>query len=182
MPWKEATARWRACTRCPEICETRKVFARGSIDADILFLGMSPGEEEERRGKPFVGPSGKLLDEACGLAKPPHRSVEFAWVNLVACRTWSIADWGGKRNRDPRGEEIANCRPILLAQIRYLKPRNVVALGKLAFRWAPKDLVPVWSAWHPAYICRQPQLLPAYVRQLSFIFRKALGIPHEDAG
>ncbi|WP_418282326.1 uracil-DNA glycosylase [Halorubrum sp. DTA98] len=112
-----------ACQRCPALVDSRSriVNGVGPIDADLLFVGEGPGANEDERGEPFVGRSGDVLDEAlrdAGLARTDVRI-----TNCVRCRP--------PENRDPRAEELANCRGYLDAEIDRLDPELVVTLGKV---------------------------------------------------
>jgi DNA polymerase len=112
------------CTRCA-LAETRTqvVFGVGDPGADLLFVGEGPGAEEDRLGQPFVGRSGKLLDqlvlEEMGLTRE-----QFYIANVVKCRP--------PGNRDPLPDEIAACNPWLERQIELIAPRVVITLGNFA--------------------------------------------------
>ncbi len=114
------------CVRCG-LAETRTqvVFGVGDPHADLLFVGEGPGAEEDRLGEPFVGRSGKLLDqlvwEEMGLTR-----ADFYIANVVKCRP--------PENRDPRPEEIEACRPWLEQQLALIAPRVVVTVGNFATR------------------------------------------------
>ncbi|WP_134671077.1 uracil-DNA glycosylase [Halorussus marinus] len=112
-----------ACTNCPALVESRSriVNGTGPADADVLFVGEGPGEQEDRDGEPFVGRSGTILDDTLrekGLARADVRI-----TNCVRCRP--------PENRDPTGEELENCRGYLEAEIELIDPDVVVALGKV---------------------------------------------------
>ncbi|SFR33990.1 MULTISPECIES: uracil-DNA glycosylase [Halorubrum] len=112
-----------ACERCPALVESRSriVDGVGPTDADLLFVGEGPGATEDERGEPFVGRSGDVLDEAlrdAGLARADVRI-----TNCVRCRP--------PDNRDPTGEELANCRGHLESEIDRLDPELIVTLGKV---------------------------------------------------
>jgi DNA polymerase len=111
------------CTRCEELCASRSriVNGVGPDDAELLFVGEAPGENEDERGEPFVGRSGDVLDDALrdrGLAR---RDVRI--TNCVRCRP--------PDNRDPTVEELANCREYLEREIDAVDPAVVVTLGKV---------------------------------------------------
>jgi DNA polymerase len=119
---REATA----CTRCPLArTRTQVVFGVGRPDADLMFVGEGPGEQEDLQGEPFVGRSGQLLDrlmfEEMGITR---RDCYIA--NVVMCRP--------PGNRDPLPEEIAACRPHLEAKVEIIDPRVIVTLGNFATR------------------------------------------------
>ena len=112
-----------ACERCPELVTSRSriVNGVGPADADLLFVGEGPGANEDERGEPFVGRSGEVLDDALrehGLARADVRI-----TNCVRCRP--------PENRDPRSEELENCRPFLEREIALIDPDLVVTLGKV---------------------------------------------------
>ncbi|HET6794880.1 MAG TPA: uracil-DNA glycosylase [Acidimicrobiales bacterium] len=112
------------CVRCPlSAGRTQVVFGVGNPTAPLMFVGEGPGREEDLRGEPFVGRSGKLLDRLIAEELGVDRTGCYI-ANVVKCRP--------PGNRDPRPEEITACRPWLEAQIDLIGPRVVVALGKFA--------------------------------------------------
>jgi DNA polymerase len=150
------------CTRCG-LAEGRNriVFGDGNPEADLMFVGEGPGQEEDRRGLPFVGKAGELLTQMIekGLGTP--RSDVYI-CNIVKCRP--------PNNRTPLEAEIASCRPFLDAQIAAVKPKVIVALGKPASslllgrdvaitrirgNWFEYRGIPLMPTLHPAYILRQ---------------------------
>ncbi|HEY6532470.1 MAG TPA: uracil-DNA glycosylase [Acidimicrobiales bacterium] len=149
------------CTRCGLAAgRTNVVFGMGDPSSDLLFIGEGPGAEEDKQGLPFVGRSGKLLDqlmlEELGLTRD-----RVYIANVVKCRP--------PNNRDPVPDEIAACRPYLDAQLAHIAPKVVVTLGKFAgqllleskegitklrgrsYPFAGAVLVPTV---HPAYVLR----------------------------
>jgi len=111
------------CTRCPELVDSRSQIVNGTgpADADLLFVGEGPGEQEDQQGEPFVGRSGTILDDKLrdrGLAREDVRI-----TNCVRCRP--------PENRDPSQEELANCRGYLEAEIDQVDPEVVITLGKV---------------------------------------------------
>lgn len=150
------------CTRCP-LCEgrTRIVFGDGNPQAELLFVGEGPGEQEDLRGLPFVGRAGELLtamiERGLGLARS-----DVYICNIVKCRP--------PGNRTPLATEVAACRPFLDAQIDAVGPRVIVALGKPATSlllgrdvsitrvrgtWHDYRGTPVMPTFHPAFVLRQ---------------------------
>jgi uracil-DNA glycosylase family 4 len=113
-----------ACTRC-RLADGRQqvVFGVGSSKADLLFVGEGPGAEEDKRGEPFIGRSGQLLDklvaEEMGLTREG-----FYIANVVKCRP--------PGNRDPKPDEIAACSSYLEGQIDLIRPKVVVTVGRFA--------------------------------------------------
>ena len=112
------------CTRCPlAATRTQVVFGVGNPNADLMFVGEAPGQQEDLKGEPFVGRSGQLLDklvlEEMGLTRD-----QFYITNTLLCRP--------PGNRDPQPEEIASCRPHLEAKLDVIKPKVIVTLGNFA--------------------------------------------------
>ncbi len=172
LGWPELRQAVAACTACG-LCASRQqtVFGHGAPLAHWLVVGEAPGEQEDRQGLPFVGPSGALLDQMLSALQltradpatgvPPQRRVFVA--NTVKCKP--------PRNRNPRAEELAACEPFLRRQIELLQPRIILALGafaikallrsdepvgKLRGRVHQYQGVPVVVSYHPAYLLRQP--------------------------
>ncbi|NGP51914.1 uracil-DNA glycosylase [Thioalkalivibrio sp. XN8] len=165
LDWEALEARVSACTLCPlHAGRTRTVFGVGNRRADLLVIGEAPGAEEDRRGEPFVGRAGKLLD-AMLLALGHDRS-EVYIANVVKCRP--------PQNRDPRPEEAASCAPYLDRQVALLQPRVILAVGRVAAQrlldteapvgrlrgrihsYGPAE-TPLVVTWHPAYLLRRPE-------------------------
>jgi len=159
---------WQALQQSVSECEacglaqkrTQTVFGVGDPNAEWLFVGEAPGAEEDRRGEPFVGPAGQLLDNMlAAIALKRGENVYIA--NVLKCRP--------PANRDPQGEEVVKCDPYLKRQVELIKPKLIVALGKFAaqsllasdksiagLRGALHDFhgVPVIVTYHPAYLLR----------------------------
>ena len=117
----------RQCENCKgcELYRTRNnlVFGAGNQNADIFFIGEGPGENEDREGMPFVGRSGKLLDETLnkyGLSRDKNIYI----ANMVKCRP--------PENRDPKKDEVTACIGFLKAQIEAVNPKVVVCLGRVS--------------------------------------------------
>lgn len=164
LEWPELEAAVRDCQRCP-LHETRTqgVFGVGNRRADLLIIGEAPGAEEDRRGEPFVGRAGGLLDVMLGAIGLDRGSVYI--TNILKSRP--------PDNRDPRAEEVAACEPYLKRQIELIEPRAILAvgrvaaqnlldtsqpLGKLRGRWHQygPQRTPVRVSYHPAYLLRRP--------------------------
>lgn len=126
---------WRNCSRCG-LCETRRkvVFGEGNPNADILIVGEAPGEIEDRQGRPFVGESGRILQE---FMDEVHisREVDCYITNVVGCRpTAEAPDEDGKirvENRQPSKVEREACRERLLEIIYCVDPLLIIAAGKV---------------------------------------------------
>ncbi|WP_254272920.1 uracil-DNA glycosylase [Haloarcula marina] len=112
-----------ACERCEELCDSRSriVNGVGPADADLLFVGEAPGANEDEQGEPFVGRSGDVLNDGLRDAGLDRGDVRI--TNCVRCRP--------PDNRDPRTEELANCRGYLETEIDRVDPELVVTLGKV---------------------------------------------------
>ena len=152
------------CTACALHAGRRQtVFGVGNPRADWMFVGEGPGEEEDRRGEPFVGRAGKLLD-AMLRAMDLDRTIVYI-ANIVKCRP--------PNNRNPGLEEAAACIPYLKRQIELIAPRLIVALGAVAaqrlletdrpvgamrgkLHYADHLEPPVLVTYHPAYLLRSP--------------------------
>lgn len=123
----------QACRGC-DLYEraTQTVFGEGSEDADVVLIGEQPGDLEDRQGKPFVGPAGRLLDRALGDAG--IRRDRTYITNAVKHFRWKPAPGGGKRRIHQRPEmwQISACRPWLDAELSRLRPRVLVPLGATA--------------------------------------------------
>ncbi|WP_405222464.1 uracil-DNA glycosylase [Lentisalinibacter sediminis] len=162
--WEALRARVSGCIRCAlHEGRTQTVFGVGNPEADLMIIGEAPGAEEDRRGEPFVGRAGKLLDEmlrSLGLGRD-----DVFIANILKCRP--------PGNRDPRPEESAECRPYLRRQIALVRPRVILAVGRIAAQDLlesdepigrlrtrphrfPEAAIPVVVTYHPAYLLRSP--------------------------
>jgi uracil-DNA glycosylase len=124
---REAAAGCRGCHLWQ--VGTQTVFGEGARGADALFVGEQPGDQEDRAGKPFVGPAGRLFDEALETAGIDRTSVYV--TNAVKHFKWQAR---GKRriHQKPNAAEVAACRPWLEAELAVVKPRVLVLLGATA--------------------------------------------------
>jgi DNA polymerase len=164
VDWPELRARVAACTRCGlSATRTQTVFGVGSLHADWLIVGEAPGADEDRKGEPFVGRAGQLLNSmlhAVGLARE-----QVYIANVLKCRP--------PGNRDPNPTEAAECLPYLERQIALLKPKIMLAVGRVAAQnllHTDKTLgslrqqvhrfgasaVPLIVTYHPGYLLRTP--------------------------
>src|SRR5688572_13949972 len=164
---KAAAADCQACDLWKK--GTQTVFGDGSRRANVLFVGEQPGNEEDLTGKPFVGPAGKLFDNALEAAGIDRKQTYV--TNVVKHFKWEPR---GKRriHKKPNAQEISACRPWLEAEIALIKPDVIVALGATAaqallgahFRvtkqrgeFIPSTLAPyVMATVHPSSILRAP--------------------------
>lgn len=162
--WVALQAEVAACTRC-ELHRTRTqtVFGVGHREADWLIIGEAPGAEEDRRGEPFVGRAGQLLDNMLAAIGLDRTTAYIA--NILKCRP--------PDNRDPQAGEVAACEPYLQRQIALIRPRLILAVGRIAAQNLLKtDLplarlrgrihhygpqrIPLIVTYHPAYLLRTP--------------------------
>jgi len=166
---KETAAAWEtllencgSCSACP-LSKTRTncVFGTGNPDADLLFIGEAPGREEDLSGIPFVGRAGKLLDKYLYAVDIPRESVYIA--NILKCRP--------PENRDPLPEEEDACIGYLREQLKLIRPKIIVCLGRISalrlikpdFRitrehgvWFQKGNYQMTAVFHPAALLRDP--------------------------
>jgi uracil-DNA glycosylase len=126
---RQAAANCKACDLWKDATQT--VFGEGSPKAKIMFVGEQPGDQEDRAGHPFVGPAGKLLNEA--LEQAGINRAEVYVTNVVKHFKWTPAERGKRRiHKKPRYAEIQACRPWLDAELRMVKPEVLVCLGATA--------------------------------------------------
>ncbi len=151
------------CQLCP-LGKTRDkfVYGVGNPKAEVMFIGEGPGAEEDRRGEPFVGRAGQLLDKILAAMQLDRTKVYIA--NVVKCRP--------PNNRDPLPEEMSQCLPYLREQIRLIRPKMICALGRIAAQallntstplgklrgsWHQFESIPLLVTYHPAALLRFPQ-------------------------
>ncbi len=159
--WEELKAVCGSCTRCG-LCETRHnvVFGIGNEQADVMFVGEGPGEQEDLKGEPFVGPAGKLLDDMLSIVDL-YRQENCYIANIVKCRP--------PRNRDPLETEQDACIDYLRNQVALVKPKIIVCLGRIAAmrlidpdyritrqhgQWVHKNGVWMTAIYHPSALLR----------------------------
>ena len=176
--WEELEQECLQCTHC-ELCKTRNnvVFGVGKRDADIMFIGEGPGEQEDLQGEPFVGAAGKLLDDMISIIDLDRSNCYIA--NIVKCRP--------PRNRDPQEEEQDACIGYLRNQVALIKPKIIVCLGRVAakrvidpdFRitkdhgeWFCKNGVWMTALYHPSALLRDVSKRPETFYDLLEIRKK----------
>ena len=177
--WEKLKASCAQCTRC-DLCRTRHnvVFGVGNPNADILFIGEGPGEQEDLQGKPFVGPAGKLLDDMLSIIDIT-RDYNCYIANIVKCRP--------PGNRDPQENEQEACVGYLYEQISLIQPKIIVCLGRIAakkiidpdFRitrehgsWIFRDGIWYTALYHPSALLRDVNKRPETFDDLLSIRRK----------
>ncbi len=166
LNWQELEQKCRGCQGCV-LCETRHnvVFGVGKKDADIMFVGEGPGEQEDLQGEPFVGPAGKLLDDMLSIIDIDRTKCYIA--NIVKCRP--------PRNRDPQETEQDACIGYLRNQFALVRPEVVVCLGRIAARrlidtnyritkehgtWVCRQNTWFTAIYHPSALLRDPTRRP----------------------
>ena len=144
LNWEELESKCQGCAQCG-LCKTRNnvVFGVGPRDADVLFVGEGPGEQEDLKGEPFVGAAGRLLDDMLSIIDLNRQNCYIA--NIVKCRP--------PGNRDPQDEEQNACIGYLRAQVALLQPKIIVCLGRVA---AKRLIDPDYriTREHGSWICR----------------------------
>lgn len=169
--FREHVDRWKDCRLC-QLCEKRKrvVIARGSVPADVLFIGEAPGDSEDVVGMPFVGPAGRLLDDIIVASMGDEQ--DYAMTNLVCC----IPKDAGNAKGEPPKDAILACRPRLLEFVDICHPKIIVRVGQLSQRWVPQvDDVPQTAITHPAAILRmEPVQKPLAIKRCVVAIRDAV--------
>src|SRR5687767_2229862 len=122
----------KTCRRCPLYKNaTQTVFGEGPASARVMLVGEQPGDQEDKAGRPFIGPAGRLLDDV--LEKAGLDRTEVYVTNAVKHFKWVAAERGERRiHKKPNAGEIKACRPWLDAEIRVVRPSLVVCLGATA--------------------------------------------------
>lgn len=188
--WKELKDTCQSCTKCG-LCEVRHnvVFGTGNENADILFVGEGPGEQEDLRGEPFVGPAGLLLDDMLSIIDI-SREKNCYIANIVKCRP--------PRNRNPLETEQEACIGYLRSQVALVKPKIIVCLGRIAaqrlidpdFRitrqhgtWVEKGGIWMTAIYHPSALLRDVTRRPETFEDLLAIREKLRSLaPHACEG
>lgn len=165
--WSELYERCMACKKCA-LCTTRHnvVFGVGNQRADILFIGEGPGEQEDLKGEPFVGPAGQLLDDMLSIIDLDRRKNCYI-ANIVKCRP--------PHNRDPLETEQDACIGYLQEQVALVQPKIIVCLGRVAAmriirndyritrehgQWVQKDGIWMTAVYHPSALLRDVSKRP----------------------
>lgn len=182
MNWDTLQTACLSCTQCP-LCQTRHnvVFGVGPENAEVLFVGEGPGEQEDLKGEPFVGPAGRLLDDMLSIIDLSRKTCYI--TNIVKCRP--------PQNRDPLPQEQDACIGYLERQLALLKPKIVVCLGRIAamrlikpdFRitrehgqWFQKDGVSYMAIYHPSALLRDLAKRPETFTDLLSLRERAKGV------
>lgn len=178
---KDWDALYEECIHCQKcgLAETRTnvVFGEGARDAEVMFIGEGPGEQEDRTGRPFVGRAGQLLDDMLAMIDLKREKVFIG--NMVKCRP--------PQNRDPLNIEQEACSQWLETQIRLIQPKIIICLGRIAAmkyirddfkitrehgQWFERDGILRTALYHPAAILRDPRRRPETFEDLKAIQAK----------
>ena len=166
MQWNELKQTCVNCTKCG-LCETRHnvVFGVGPENADVMFIGEGPGEQEDLKGEPFVGAAGKLLDDMMSIIDLNRENSYIA--NIVKCRP--------PRNRDPLETEQDACIGYLRNQVALVQPKIIVCLGRISAtrlirpdyritrehgQWIEKNGIWMTAIYHPSALLRDVSKRP----------------------
>lgn len=180
MTWDALRQSCLACSRCP-LAGTRHhvVFGVGPEDAEVLFVGEGPGQQEDLQGEPFVGPAGQLLDEMLSIIGLGRHNCYI--TNIVKCRP--------PGNRDPQESEQDACIPFLRRQTKLLRPKIIVCLGRIAAKrlidpdfkitrdhgqWVEKGGIWFTALYHPSALLRDMTKRPDTFRDLKKLQAKVL--------
>lgn len=176
--WDDLERECLSCTKCG-LCETRHnvVFGVGPRDADVMFIGEGPGEQEDLKGEPFVGAAGHLLDDMLSIIDLSRENCYIA--NIVKCRP--------PRNRDPLETEQDACIGYLRNQVTLIQPKIIVCLGRIAatklirpdFRitkehgtWTQRGGIAMSAVYHPSALLRDVSKRPETFEDLLAIRQK----------
>lgn len=179
LDWITLENTCNSCFRCG-LCQTRHnvVFGVGNRQADILFIGEGPGEQEDLKGEPFVGPAGQLLDDMLSIIDLDRKTNCYI-ANIVKCRP--------PHNRDPHETEQEACIEYLRNQVALIKPKIIVCLGRIAAckiiredyritrehgQWVEKNGVHMTAIYHPSALLRDLSKRPETFRDLLSIRQK----------
>lgn len=170
------------CSKC-QLCETRTnvVFGVGPQDADVMFIGEGPGEQEDIKGEPFVGAAGRFLDDMLSIIDLGRKNCYIA--NIVKCRP--------PNNRDPLDDEQDACINYLRNQVALIQPKIIVCLGRIAAKriidpeyritkqhgsWILRNGIWMTAMYHPSALLRDASKRPETFEDLLMLQNKILEI------
>ena len=182
MNWEALEQSCMDCSKC-NLCGQRNhvVFGVGPHDAEVLFVGEGPGQQEDLQGEPFVGAAGQFLDEMLSIIGLGRHNCYIA--NIVKCRP--------PQNRDPLPEEQNACMPWLRMQTKLLRPKIIVCLGRIAamkliredFRitrehgqWTEKGGIWFTALYHPSALLRDESKRPETFHDLKALRERVLSL------
>ena len=178
LNWEDLERTCMECRQCG-LCEKRNhvVFGVGSKDADVMFVGEGPGEQEDLKGEPFVGAAGKLLDDMLSIIDLGRHNCYIA--NIVKCRP--------PKNRDPQEDEQQACIDYLRNQVALIRPKIIVCLGRISAKklidpdyritrehgqWICNNGVWMTAIYHPSALLRDVSKRPETFEDLLSIREK----------
>ena len=177
--WEDLEQRCMQCRKCA-LADTRThvVFGAGNRNAEVMFVGEGPGQNEDEQGIPFVGRGGQLLDDMLSLIGLSRES-NFYIANIVKCRP--------PQNRDPLNTEQDACIPYLEEQLQLVHPKIIICLGRVAAvrlikpdfkitrehgQWFQRGDALITAIYHPAALLRDPSKRPETFADLRSIRAK----------
>jgi DNA polymerase len=175
--WEQLKTAVKNCQAC-ELAKgrTQTVFGVGNQTADLMIIGEAPGFHEDQKGKPFVGRAGQLLNAMLAAINLNRESIYIA--NILKCRP--------PNNRDPLVEEVRQCTPFLQEQVALVKPKLLLAVGRIAAHYLLENKAPLTQlrgktyqyqdiplivTFHPAYLLRNPSDKKKAYEDLQTVFR-----------
>ena len=187
MDWQSLCSACLQCDHCGlASTRTQVVFGAGATDAEILFVGEGPGQQEDLQGEPFVGPAGRFLDDMLSIIGLGRHNCYIA--NIVKCRP--------PQNRDPLQTEQEACIPWLRMQTKLIRPKIIVCLGRIAAmkliredfkitkehgQWFEKGGIWFFAMYHPSALLRDESKRPDTFRDLKKLQAKIREIcEHQD--
>lgn len=173
---------FKDCRKC-KLCGARQniVFGVGNPNADIMFIGEGPGGDEDKKGEPFVGKAGQLMNKAFDVVGIKREEIYIA--NIVKCRP--------PNNRDPEEDEIQACMDYLRNQVMIIKPNIIVLLGRIALqnilgkeykitasrgKWVEKKGILYMPTWHPAALLRDETKKIEFLKDLKEVVERCLNV------
>ncbi len=178
MDWNTLQQACENCQNCRlGASRTHLVFGDGNPQAEIMFIGEGPGEQEDLSGIPFVGPAGQLLDDMLAIIDLDR--TQYYIANIVKCRP--------PRNRDPRPDEQNACMDYLRCQVKLIRPKIIVCLGRIAAmklirpdyritrehgQWVKQGAFWMTAIYHPSALLRDVSKRPETFEDLLSIQEK----------
>ena len=171
LNWESLQAACLSCTNCP-LSQTRHnvVFGVGPRDAEVMFVGEGPGENEDLQGEPFVGAAGKLLNqmlERIGLARE-----DIYIANILKCRP--------PGNRDPKPEEIEVCTPWLREQVKAVHPTVLVTMGNFSTKFILQTNTGITRLRGKIHVTGPFRVIPTFHPAAAIYDRSKIGAIEQD--
>lgn len=185
--WDELERTCGSCARCAlGATKTKCVFGGGDRRADLMFVGEAPGEQEDLTGVPFVGRAGQLFDKFLTAVELDRKDIYI--TNILKCRP--------PHNRDPLPAEQDTCIEYLREQVRLIKPRLIVCLGRISamrlikpdFKitaehgvWFDRGALRICAVYHPSLLLRDPRRREDMLRDMQSVKAALDALPEERA-